>query len=131
MFQCTSEFYSDIKGAREGRIINISSIVGLKGNYGQANYAASKSGLPGFTRSLAVELAPHGSTANCVAPGFTDTDMLAEVPRDVKGKIREDIPLDRFASPQEVAAAVAFLANDDASYITGETLSVNGGMHRC
>jgi 3-oxoacyl-[acyl-carrier protein] reductase len=126
--RCTRAFFEDLKRADQGRLINVSSVIGQRGNYGQSNYAASKSALFGFTRSIALELAPHGSTANCVAPGYTHTDMVAEVREEIRDRIREDIPLDRFAAAGEVAAAVRFLATDAASYVTGEVFNVNGGM---
>ncbi|NHN57839.1 MULTISPECIES: beta-ketoacyl-ACP reductase [Halorussus] len=127
-FNCTKAFYDDIESADEGRLVNISSVVGQQGNYGQANYAATKSGMFGFTRSLALELAGSGSTANCVAPGFTQTDMLAEVREDIRERIREKIPLNRFAEVEDVACAVRFLASEESSYMTGQVVSVNGGM---
>ncbi|MFB6188791.1 MAG: 3-oxoacyl-[acyl-carrier-protein] reductase [Halapricum sp.] len=129
VYNCTDAFYDDIKESDQGRIINMSSIVGEAGNFGQANYAASKSGLIGFTKTLARELASKGSTANCVAPGFIETDMLADVPEKVREGILTDIPLDRFGEPEEIAHAVHFLASGDSSYMTGQTLSVNGGKH--
>ena len=129
VFNCTRQFYDDIRAAENGRLINVSSVVGERGSFGQANYAATKSALFGFTRTLARELAPHGSTANCVAPGYTRTEMVEAVREDVQDRIREDIPLGRFATPAEIASAVEFLASDGASYVTGEVLSVNGGMH--
>jgi 3-oxoacyl-[acyl-carrier protein] reductase len=127
-FTTTKAFFADLKAAEEGRLINISSVIGRQGNYGQANYAAAKSGLFGFTRSLAKELAPHGSTANCVAPGYTRTEMIETVREDIKDRIREDIPLERFAEVEEIASVVAFLASEDAGYITGEVVDANGGM---
>lgn len=127
-FNCTKAFYDDLAAADEGRLVNVSSIVGEEGNYGQANYAASKSGLFGFTKTLAQELSSSGTTANCVAPGFTETDMLAEVDESIRERIREDIPLDRFATVEDVACAIDFLASEDSSYVTGQVLSVNGGM---
>jgi 3-oxoacyl-[acyl-carrier protein] reductase len=129
VYNVTDAFYDDIKASDHGRLINMASIVGVAGNFGQANYAASKSGLFGFTKTLARELAPAGSTANCVAPGFIETDMLANVPEKVREGILSDIPLDRFGEPEEIADAVRFLASDDSSYLTGQTLSVNGGKH--
>lgn len=96
---------------------------------GQANYAASKSGLFGLTRTLARELAGNGSTVNAVAPGFTKTDMLSDVPEEIRDSIRSEIPVDRFAEPEEVSGAVLFLASERASYITGQVIDVNGGMH--
>ena len=127
-FNCTHCFFDDIKRAEEGRLINVSSVVGQQGNYGQANYATTKSGLFGFTRTLALELASEGSTANCVSPGFTDTGMLDIVPERVQEKILRRIPLGRFATPEDVAGLVRFVASDDSSYMTGQVLAVNGGM---
>lgn len=127
-FNCTQAVFPDLKQADEGRLINISSVIGKQGNYGQVNYAAAKSGLFGFTRSIALELAPHGSTANCVAPGYTETDMLADVSEEILEKIRNGIPLRRFASPNEIACVVAFLASEASSYVTGEVIDVNGAM---
>ncbi|MFD1645317.1 3-oxoacyl-[acyl-carrier-protein] reductase [Haloarchaeobius litoreus] len=128
MFNCTKTFYDDIWEAKEGRLINISSIVGKQGNFGQANYAAAKAGMFGFTRTIAIELASGGSTANCVAPGFTRTDMLESVPEDVKERIVSQIPLGRFAEIEDIAAIVRFLASEQSSYITGEVIDANGGM---
>ncbi|MFB6227077.1 MAG: beta-ketoacyl-ACP reductase [Halobacteriales archaeon] len=127
-FNTTKAFFSDVKSADSGRLINISSIIGKQGNYGQVNYAAAKSGLFGMTRSLALELAPHDSTANVVAPGYTKTSMIEGVRDDIKDRIREDIPLDRFAEVEEISAVVRFLASEDASYVTGEVIDVNGAM---
>ncbi len=114
--------------ARGGRIINIGSVVGLTGNSGQANYAASKAGLVGFTKSLAQELAGRGVTANCIAPGFITTDMTAKIPEDLKAGMLSQIPLGRFGQPEDIAEATLFLCSDAASYITGQTLVVDGGM---
>ncbi|MGM0387796.1 MAG: beta-ketoacyl-ACP reductase [Natrinema limicola] len=127
-FNCTHAFYDDIKAADDGRLIAISSVVGKQGNVGQANYAAAKSGLFGFIRSLALELAPSGSTANCVAPGFTRTEMVEAIPDDVQAEIRDEIPLDRFASTSDIAGLVRYLASEEAGYITGEVIDVNGGI---
>ncbi len=128
VYNCTDIFYEDLKQADHGRLINISSVVGQQGNIGQANYATTKSGLFGFTRTLALELAHTGSTANCVAPGFVKTDMLEEVPERVQEKILREIPLDRFATVQDIAGIVRFVASEESSYMTGQVLGVNGGM---
>jgi 3-oxoacyl-[acyl-carrier protein] reductase len=128
VYNCTDIFYEDLKAADHGRLINISSVVGQQGNIGQANYATTKSGLFGFTRTLALELAHTGSTANCVAPGFVKTDMLEEVPERVQEKILREIPLDRFATVQDIAGIVRFVASEESSYMTGQVLGVNGGM---
>ncbi|WP_159902126.1 beta-ketoacyl-ACP reductase [Salinirussus salinus] len=128
MFNCTKTCFEDIRNAREGRLINISSVVGQQGNYGQANYATTKSGMFGFTRTIALELAREGSTANCVAPGFVKTDMLADVPDRVKEGILDRIPLDRFAEVEDIVGMVRFLASEESSYMTGQVLGVNGGM---
>jgi 3-oxoacyl-[acyl-carrier protein] reductase len=128
VFNCTHCLFDDIKQAENGRLINISSVVGQQGNYGQANYATTKSGLFGFTRTLALELASTGSTANCVAPGFVQTDMLETVPERVQEKILQRIPLDRFATVEDIAGIVRFVASEDSGYMTGQILGVNGGM---
>jgi len=114
--------------ARKGRLIFISSVVGLYGSAGQANYAASKAGLVGFARSLARELGSRGITANVVAPGFVDSDMTAALPEDRKATILGAVPLARYAAPREVAGVVSFLAGDDAAYITGAVIPVDGGL---
>jgi acetoacetyl-CoA reductase len=111
-----------------GRIINISSVIGQTGNVGQANYATSKAGLIGFTKSLALEVARKGVTVNCVSPGFTDTDMVADVPEEALDRIIEKIPVGRLGKASEIARAVQFLIDDEASYITGSVLAVNGGL---
>jgi 3-oxoacyl-[acyl-carrier protein] reductase len=115
--------------ARRGRIIQIGSVVGTSGNPGQANYAAAKAGLLGFTKSLAQEVGSRSITVNCVAPGFIDTDMTKALPDAQREKLLERIPLGRLGSPDDVAHAVAFLASPQAGYITGATLHVNGGMY--
>ena len=115
--------------ARWGRIINISSVVGSMGNAGQANYAATKAGIEGFSRSLARELGSRSITVNSVAPGFIDTDMTAVLPEEQKQALTGQIPLARLGQPEEIAAVVAFLASDAGGYITGETIHVNGGMY--
>lgn len=114
---------------RSGRIINISSVVGQSGNPGQTNYAASKAGLIGFTKSLAQEVASRGITVNVVAPGMIDTDMTAALDDRAREALRARIPVGRLGAPEEIGAAVCFLASDEASYITGQVLSVNGGMY--
>jgi 3-oxoacyl-[acyl-carrier protein] reductase len=115
--------------ARQGRIINITSVVGVTGNAGQANYAAAKAGIIGFTKSLAKEVGSRGITANCVAPGFIDTDMTRALNETQREALNTQIPLGRLGQPADVAAAVAFLCSADGAYITGETLHVNGGMY--
>lgn len=115
--------------ARWGRIINISSVVADMGNPGQANYCAAKAGVEGFTRSLAKEMSNRGITANCVAPGFIDTDMTRKLDESQRNAMMEVIPAGRFGAPGEVAAVVAFLASDVAGYVTGDTIHVNGGMY--
>jgi 3-oxoacyl-[acyl-carrier protein] reductase len=113
---------------RNGRIINISSVVGLMGNAGQVNYAASKAGLIGLTKSTARELASRGITANCIAPGYVATDMTKELGYEVQQSLNEKIPLGRMGQVEDIAYAVAFLASDEAEYITGQTLAIDGGM---
>ncbi|MDR2196180.1 MAG: 3-oxoacyl-ACP reductase FabG [Gallionellaceae bacterium] len=115
--------------ARQGRIINISSVVGSMGNPGQANYAASKAGLTGFTKSLAQEIGGRNITVNCVAPGFIETDMTLALKEEQRAKLIEHVPLKRLGQVADIAAAVAFLAGSGAAYITGATLHVNGGMY--
>jgi 3-oxoacyl-[acyl-carrier protein] reductase len=114
--------------ARWGRIINISSIVGLTGNFGQTNYSAAKAGLIGFSKSLALETASRNITVNVIAPGFIDTDMTKELTDEQIDELTKNIPMQRTGLPHEIAAGVLFLASEDASYITGNTLSINGGM---
>tara|TARA_B100001059_G_scaffold231484_1_gene267392 strand:+ start:819 stop:1562 length:744 start_codon:yes stop_codon:yes gene_type:complete len=115
--------------ARTGRIVNISSVVGSSGNAGQSNYAASKAGIDGFTRSLAKEIGSRGITVNAVAPGFIDTDMTRDLPGQQTEALLAQIPLGRLGQPEEIAAVVGFLASSEGGYITGETLHVNGGMY--
>ncbi|WP_251976916.1 3-oxoacyl-ACP reductase FabG [Salinicola avicenniae] len=115
--------------ARFGRIVNVSSVVAMMGNLGQANYAAAKAGMEGFTRALAREVATRAITVNAVAPGFIDTDMTQALPEAQRDALLGQIPLARLGQPEEIAAAIGFLASDAAGYITGETLQVNGGMN--
>ena len=115
--------------ARAGRIISIGSVVGSMGNPGQSNYAASKAGMIGFTKSLAQEIGSRNITVNCIAPGFIDTDMTQSLGEEQRAKLIEHVPLKRLGLPADIAAAVAFLAGPGAAYITGVTLHVNGGMH--
>ncbi len=127
-FSCMQAVARPMMKQRWGRIVNLSSVVGLRGNVGQANYAASKAGLIGLTKSAARELAGRGITVNCVAPGFIETDMTAALPESVRADLLGQIPLGRLGAAEEVAAAVAFLASPQAAYITGQVLCVDGGM---
>jgi 3-oxoacyl-[acyl-carrier protein] reductase len=115
--------------ARHGRIVNITSIVGVTGNAGQTNYAAAKAGIIGFSKSLAKEVGSRGITVNCVAPGFIDTDMTRALSEEQRQALLGGIPMNRLGSAEEIAAAVSFLCSADAGYVTGETLHVNGGMY--
>ena len=128
-FTCAQAVLKTMVKQRSGRIINITSVVGQAGNPGQANYAASKAGLIGFTKALALEVASRNITVNAVAPGMIDTDMTRAIGGQAHEAWAERIPLKRLGTAEEVAAAVAFLASDDASYITGQVLAVNGGMY--
>jgi 3-oxoacyl-[acyl-carrier protein] reductase len=128
-FLCIQQVLQPMMKARWGRIVNISSVVGEMGNAGQANYAASKAGLLGLTKTLAQEMGSRGITVNAIAPGFVETDMTGVLPADVKDKMLAGIPLGRFGTPEDVASAVRFLASDEAAYITGHVLDVNGGMY--
>ena len=122
-------FLRDMIKRRWGRIINISSVVGSIGNSGQTNYSASKAGLEGFSRSLAIEVASRNITVNVISPGFISTDMTNKISLDNRDLIKRKIPLERFGTPEEVAEVVAFLSSDEANYITGENIHVNGGMY--
>ena len=127
-FNTTRAVVRGMMKRRAGRIINIASVVGLTGNPGQANYAASKAGLVGFSKSVAQELASRGVLVNVVAPGFIETDMTSELPDEARNALFERIPLGRFGQPEDVAGVVRFLAGPDAAYMTGQVLVVDGGM---
>jgi acetoacetyl-CoA reductase len=129
---CFNTCHAVINGMRErgfGRIVNIGSVNGQAGQYGQVNYAAAKSGIHGFTKALALEGATKGITVNAVAPGYVATDMVRAVPEDILAKIIKTIPVGRLGEPEDIARSVLFLVADEASFITGSTLSVNGGQH--
>jgi len=128
-FVCTQAVLRPMMKQRSGRIVSISSVVGQMGNAGQSNYAASKAGLIGFSKSLAREVAARNITVNVVAPGLIDTDMTRALAPGVQAEWQSKVPLGRFGTPEDVAAAVCFLASDEASYITGQVLAVNGGMY--
>ena len=128
-FNCMRHVARQMLRQKSGHIISISSVVGLTGNAGQINYSASKAGVIGMTKSLAKELGAKGITVNAVAPGFIDTDMTRALSDDVKEQIFAQIPLKKFGNTKDIAETVAFLASDKAAYITGQTISVDGGMH--
>ena len=127
-FNLTKAFIKNMIKNRYGRIINISSISGLMGNPGQVNYSSAKAGLSGFTKSLAKEVGSRNITVNSVAPGFIETDMTSFLDEDSKNTIIKDIPLNRLGSPEDVSELVAFLAGDESQYITGQTISIDGGL---
>jgi len=129
LFNVTRPVIEGMRARRWGRIVQIGSINGQKGQYGQANYAAAKAGMHGFTQSLAQENARYGITVNTVSPGYTATDMVMAVPEDVRGKIAAQIPVGRFGTPEEIAYAVTFFLPDEAGWITGANLSANGGHY--
>jgi 3-oxoacyl-[acyl-carrier protein] reductase len=128
-FSCSQAVLKPMVKQRTGRIVNLTSVVGQAGNAGQANYAASKAGVIGFTKALALEVASRNITVNAVAPGLIDTDMTRAISKDTHADWAARIPLKRLGAPEDVAAAVAFLASDEAAYITGHVLAVNGGMY--
>lgn len=128
-YTCVQAVLKSMVKARQGRIISITSVVGEAGNAGQVNYAASKAGLIGFTKALALEVASRGITVNAVAPGLIETDMTKAISAGAHEEWAKKIPLQRLGTPEDIAAAVRFLASDEAAYITGHVLSVNGGMH--
>jgi 3-oxoacyl-[acyl-carrier protein] reductase len=128
VFLCTRAVLRHMVKQRWGRVISIASIVGIVGNPGQANYASAKAGIIGFTRTIAKEVASRGVTVNAIAPGFIDTDMTQRLKEDWKQELKKQIPLGYFGSPRDVAEAVAFLASEEARYITGQVLGVDGGM---
>lgn len=128
VFLCTKAIARTMMKQRSGRIVNISSVVGVSGNPGQANYVAAKAGVIGLTKSNAKELASRGITVNAVAPGFIKTDMTSVLDEATKDTLLNEIPMGRFGNPEDIAEAVAFLSSDEASYITGQTIHVDGGM---
>jgi len=128
-FNMAKAVFDGMTGRKYGRVVNIGSINGQAGQYGQVNYAAAKSGIHGFTKALAQEGARFGVTVNAIAPGYIDTDMVAAVPEDVLAKIVAKIPVGRLGKAEEIARAVAFLVDENAGFVTGSTLSINGGQH--
>ena len=128
VFNCTKVFVDAMLKQNYGRIVNITSVIGQIGNFGQANYAASKAGVTAMTKSLAKELASKGITVNAVAPGFIETDMVESIPEKVRQRLLDQVPLRRFGTAEEVAHAVIYLVSSDGDYITGEELSMNGGL---
>jgi 3-oxoacyl-[acyl-carrier protein] reductase len=128
VFNCTKVFVDQMLKQGYGRVVNMTSVIGQIGNFGQANYAASKAGVAAFTKSLAKELAGKGLTVNAVAPGFIETEMVASIPDKVKERLLAQIPLKRFGTAEEVARAVVYIVSADGDYITGAELSINGGL---
>jgi 3-oxoacyl-[acyl-carrier protein] reductase len=128
VFNCTKVFVDQMLKQNYGRVVNITSVIGQIGNFGQANYAASKAGVAAFTKSLAKELAGKGVTVNAVAPGFIETEMVESIPEKVKNRLLDQIPLKRFGSVEEVARAVVYIVSSDGDYITGAEVSINGGL---
>jgi 3-oxoacyl-[acyl-carrier protein] reductase len=128
VFNCTKVFVDQMLKQNYGRVVNITSVIGQIGNFGQANYAASKAGVAAFTKSLAKELAGKGVTVNAVAPGFIETEMVEGIPERVRNRLLDQIPLKRFGSAEEVARAVVYIVSSDGDYITGAEVSINGGL---
>ena len=128
VFLCTRAGIRTMIRGRWGRVINIGSVVGLRGNQGQANYAAAKAGMVGFTQSIAKEVASRNITVNCVAPGYVETDIVEDLSPELKKNIMERVPMGRFGQPEEIATFVGYLASDAASYITGQAIAVDGGL---
>jgi 3-oxoacyl-[acyl-carrier protein] reductase len=128
IFLCTREAIRTMLRNRWGRVINIGSVVGLRGNSGQANYAAAKAGMVGFTQSIAKEVGSRNITVNCVAPGYVETDIVEDLPPGLKQSIMDRVPIGRFGFPEEIAAMVGFIASDAASYVTGQAIAVDGGL---
>ena len=129
VFYCSRAVIGQMLERGYGRVINISSVVGQKGNFGQTNYAAAKAGIIGFTKALALETAKKGITVNAIAPGFVKTAMTDKIPKDVMDKIVDSIPVGRLAEPSEIARAIVFLADEKSSYITGQVMGINGGFY--
>jgi NAD(P)-dependent dehydrogenase (short-subunit alcohol dehydrogenase family) len=128
VFNCTKVFIDQMVKQQYGRVVNITSVIGQIGNFGQANYAASKAGVASFTKSLAKELASKNITVNCVAPGFIETEMVQGIPEKVRNRLLDQIPMRRFGTAEEVARSCVFLCSRDGDYITGAELSINGGL---
>jgi len=131
MFNVTRQFINGMIERHYGRIINIASVSGEKGQFGQTNYASAKSGIYGFSKSLALEVARHGITVNAISPGFVESHMVMTIPEEIRQKIIEQVPTGRLAKPEEIAWAISFLASEKSAFITGANLSVNGGLHMC
>jgi acetoacetyl-CoA reductase len=130
VFNVSKQAIEPMMAQKWGRIINVSSVNGQKGAYGQANYAAAKAGMHGFTKALALEMARHGVTVNTVSPGYLNTKMVQQVPQDIlHARILPQIPLGRLGEPDEVAALIAYLASEEAGFVTGANIAINGGQH--